>query len=194
MAVRKVIQIGNPKLKAENKKITDFKDPLLKKLITDLKDTLRKNGLIGIAGPQIAKNVKIFVTEIRETPSRKVEKADPLRIYINPTVTFFSKRQNLIYEGCGSVVNGKLFGPVKRPEELIIEAFDEHQKKFQLQCDGILARVIQHEYDHLSGIEFLEKVTDNKKFISGYFYRKFIRNSKEQKEASKITLLKFRTV
>jgi len=97
----------------------------------------------------------------------------------------------VIFEGCGSVLNGQLFGPVKRPQEITIQAYDQKGKKFQLRCDGILARVIQHEYDHLSGVEFLEKVSDYKQMMTVDYYRKNIRESKGQVEASKISVVEF---
>jgi len=117
--------------------------------------------------------------------------SDKFRVYINPKISYFSKDENIIFEGCGSVLNGQLFGPVKRPQEITIQAYDQNGKKFQLRCDGILARVIQHEYDHLSGVEFLEKVSDYKQMMAVDYYRKNIRESRDQVEASKITIVEF---
>ena len=188
MAVRKVAQIGHPALKAENKIITDFKSLKLKKLIKDLKDTMNKNGIIGIAAPQIAENYKVFVTQPRKTKTRKLDKSDKFRVYINPKIVFFSKEKLIIYEGCGSVADGNLFAPVRRPKEIKIEALDEKRRRFFLLCNGIYARVIQHEYDHLSGIEFTEKISDYRRILSRKYYLETVRNSKEQKEASKITV------
>ena len=152
MAIRQVIQIGHPALKTTNKEIKNFSSKTFKKLLRDLKDTMKKHDLIGIAAPQIAENYKVFVTHPRNTKSRNLGKEDVYRVYINPKIVKFSSDQNIIYEGCGSVVNGNLFGPVKRPSEITIEAYDEKQNKFQLTCNGILSRVIQHEYDHLNGV------------------------------------------
>lgn len=149
-----------------------------------------KHDLIGLAAPQIGENYKIFVTQPRKTKARKLPQGDKFRVYINPKIAYFSKEESVLYEGCGSVLNGTLFGPVKRPREIKIEAFDEVEQKFQVHCDGILARVIQHEYDHLQGVEFTEKVYDYKKLMAREFYIKNIRNSKPQLEASKITILK----
>ncbi|PIS15835.1 hypothetical protein COT62_01645 [Candidatus Roizmanbacteria bacterium CG09_land_8_20_14_0_10_41_9] len=192
MAIRKVIQIGHPSLKAKNKSIIDFKSSVIKKLIKDLKDTMKKNGLIGIAAPQIAENYLVFVTHPRNTKSRKLGKADKFRIYINPKVTFCSKEKHIVYEGCGSVANGNLFVPVIRPIEIEIEASDKMGKRFKLRCDGILSRVIQHEYDHMYGIEFTEKISDYRKILSHEFYVKNIRNSKEQTKVSKITKIEYK--
>jgi peptide deformylase len=191
MAVRKTIQIGDPRLKAENAPVKDFFDAKVKKVIQDLKDTMTKNDLIGMAAPQIGYNYKIFITQPRKTVARKLPKGDKLRIYINPKIVRSSKQESIVYEGCGSVLNGKLFGPVKRPKQITILAYDEKGKKFQLRCDGILSRVIQHENDHMVGIEFTEKIYDYKKLMNWEFYKQNIRNSKEQLSASNITVVEY---
>ena len=135
----------------------------------------------------------VFVTHPRNTRSRKLPKTDKLRIYINPKLIFKSKKENVIYEGCGSVSKGELFGPVSRPEETEVEAYDEKGKKFRLKCDGILARVIQHEYDHSMGTEFISRVDDYNKIMSIEYYKKNIRNSKLQKKNSTITKIEYKS-
>lgn len=192
MAVRTTIQIGHLALKAKNKVISDFNDPKLKQLIADLRDTMLENQLIGIAAPQIAENYNVFVTEPRQTAARKLNKTDKFRVYINPKIVFFSPEENVIYEGCGSVLNGQLFGPVKRPREIKIESFDESGLKFQIHTDGILARVIQHEYDHLSGIEFTEKILDYRKLMHRDFYIERIKPLPETIKESNITRLEYK--
>jgi peptide deformylase len=189
MAIRKVIEAGDPRLKAKNLLVKDFKSPKVHKLIKDLVQTMRKVDLIGIAAPQIGENYMIFVTEPRNTKARKLGKADILRVYINPKITFSSKVQNLIYEGCGSVSD---FGPVIRPEEVEVEAVDEKGQKFSLRANGILARVIQHEYDHLCQTEFIQKVSDYSKIVVQAHYRKNIRNSVLQKKNSLITKIEYK--
>lgn len=191
MAVRTVVQAGHPKLKKQNKEIINVNLPKIKKLRRDLIHTMNKTGLIGIASPQIAQNYMMFVTHPRKTKSRNIGRTDILRTYINPKITFKSNKENIIYEGCGSVVNGDLFGPVSRPEEIEVEALDEKAQKFRLRCNGILSRVIQHEYDHLMGIEFVEKINDYRKVVVGDYYRKRIRNSNLQKQNSIITKIEY---
>ena len=192
MAVRRVIQIGDPRLKSKNKVITDFNDKKLHTLIHDLKDTTYKTNLVGIAAPQIGKNYCIFVTHPRNTKTRNMGKEDILRIYINPKITYFSQDVVVIYEGCGSVAKGLLFGPVKRPKEVTIEAHDENGQKFEITTDGLLARVIQHEYDHMFGIEFTEKISDYRKLISQAFYKKNIRDTEETKKLLNITKIEYK--
>lgn len=194
MAVKTVIQIGDQALRKLNKEITNVNLPKIKKLCKDLIDTMNKTGLIGIAAPQIAQNYMMFVTHPRKTKARNLGRTDILRTYINPKITFKSAKENVIFEGCGSVVKGDLFGPVSRPEEIEIEALNEKGEKFELRCNGILARVIQHEYDHLMGVEFMEKVNDYKRIIVGNYYRKAIKKSKLQKQNSLITIIDYKKI
>lgn len=184
-----VIEAGDKRLKAKNKLISDFKSKSVQVLIKNLIDTMRKTGLIGIAASQIGENYMVFVTQPRNTQARKLGKTDKLRVYINPKITYKSKTQNIIYEGCGSV---GLFGPVSRSAEIEVQAIDEKGQKFSLRANGILARVIQHEYDHLNGIEFIQKVNDYSKIIVEKHYRKNIRKSALQRKNSLTTKVEYK--
>jgi peptide deformylase len=177
MVVENIIQIGNPILRAKNKKISDTNNKEVKKTIQDLTDSMRHYNLVGMAAPQIGINLKIFVTEIRPTPSRKSASLDKLRVFINPKIVWKSKKEIIMYEGCGSVSHSDFFGPVKRSEKVKITAIDEKGKKIKLKADGLLARVIQHEYDHLIGIEFVEKIIDMRKIMSKSEYIKMMEKS-----------------
>jgi peptide deformylase len=192
MVARKVIMAGDPRLKAKNKLVKDYKSPKVQKLIKELIATNKKAGLIGIAASQIGENQMVFITHPVNTKERKLGKTDKLRVYINPKITYQSKKQNVIYEGCGSVADGAIFGPVIRPEEIEVKAVDEKGQKFRLRADGILARVIQHENDHLHGIEFIQKVSDYSKIVVQAYYRKHIRNSSLQKKNSLITKIEYK--
>lgn len=191
MAIRDTIQIGDPRLKAPNKTIERFDDPIVGQVVQDMIDTMRTNELIGIAAPQIGENYCVFVTEPRETKFRTADQIDELRVYLNPKIVEVSSEETIGFEGCGSLLNGQLFGPVKRPKIITIEAFDQNNKKFRLKCDGVLARVIQHEYDHLCGVEFIEKIFDYRKLMTVDFYIKDIKSSPEQIQASLIKLKEF---
>lgn len=152
----------------------DVKSKETKKVIKDLKDTIKNHELIGLAANQIGSDLRIFVTQIRSTKYRKL-KEDKLRVYINPKIIWKSKKQVFIHESCGSVAYTQLFAPVKRPEKIEIEALDENGEKFRMKADGILARVIQHEIDHLDGRTFLDRVQNSKSFMSSEEYQKKIR-------------------
>ena len=190
--VKKIIQAGDRKLKAKNRLIKNFKSPEFKKLVRNLIDSMHKADLIGIAAPQIGENYMVFITHPRTTKARKLGKTDKVRVYIDPKITFQSKDKSLIYEGCGSI--GDLFGPVLRPREVQVEAYDERGLLFRLKADGILARIIFHEMDHLNGVEFMEKVSDYSKIITKKHYRKNIRNSPQQLKNSKTTKIEYKLI
>lgn len=191
MPIRKTIQIGDPRLKAQNKRIDNPNDPKIKELIRDLIDTMHDYHLIGIAAPQIAENYQIYITEPRETATRPKDQADELRIYINPEIVKESDELITIYEGCGCMPNASIFGPVDRPKWVKVRAMDENGEMFEFKADGILGRVIQHEQDHLAGIEFIQKVEDNSKIMSAPNYVEQIKFQDWHVENSKITLKEY---
>ncbi|MCK4745128.1 peptide deformylase [Candidatus Parcubacteria bacterium] len=114
MIIKKVVQIGNPLLRQKSKFVTKIKSEATQKIVRDLADSVRFHKLVGMAVSQIGHKLRIFVTEIRETPARNPKNTDKLRVYINPKIIRESKKQVVIYEGCGSVAYGKFFGPIRR--------------------------------------------------------------------------------
>lgn len=190
MAVKRILQIGDQRLTAKSQPLEKIDSPEFDKLVRDLKATMLKVELVGIAAAQIGVNLQVFITFPRLTKARKGV-SDELRIYVNPKITYSSPEECEMYEGCGSIAQGTLFGPVKRPRIIEIEALNEKKEKFRLKTDGILARVIQHEYDHLQGILFTQIVTDAAKLMDIVYYKRFIKKSTNQKKYSKITLLKY---
>ncbi len=143
--------------------------------------------IVGLAGSQIGENYQIFITEPRATETRPADQADILRVYINPKIIFYSEEEVIIHEGCGSVARSTIFGPVKRPRLITIEATDEKGDTFSLTCDGLLARVIQHEYDHLQGLEFLDKIESVRVLMDKDYYIKNIKDTPAEKEAQMVT-------
>mgnify|MGYP001605113365 CR=1 FL=1 len=173
MIIKEIIQIGNPLLSRKSEFVAKIDTEETQRVVRNLIDSARHHDLIGMAASQIGEKLRIFVTEVRKTKYRNLKK-DKLRVYINPEIVWFSKKQVVIYEGCGSVAYAKLFAPVKRPEKITIEAFNENGNKFRFKAVGFLSRVIQHEYDHLDGIEFTEKITDMRKIMSSEEYKKMV--------------------
>jgi peptide deformylase len=174
MIIKSATQVGNPIIRKKSKKVTDVKSAQNKKIIRNLVDSMRHHDLVGMAAPQIGQNFRIFVTEIRETKFRKKDKksdVDGLRVFVNPKIVSFSDTEVTIWEGCGSVAESNLFGKVTRPESLVIEALNEKEIKFTLEAKGLLARVIQHEMDHIDGIVFTDKA-DSKTYMSRNEYFK----------------------
>lgn len=180
MAVKEAVQIGNKIIRTRAKEVASIKSATTRTVVQDLIDSMRHYELVGMAAPQIGKGVRIFVSEIRKTKIRKTaaDGLDALRVYINPKIVSVSKKQEEGWEGCGSVANSNLFGKVRRPVSVVVEAYDENGKHFRLSAKGLLARVIQHENDHLDGIVFVDK-SDPKTFMSKNEYVKLASKKKK---------------
>ena len=174
MVFDKLIQIGDEQLKKKLIQVENFSDPELLELVRDMKDTLYKHELVGLASNQIGGRYCIFVTEVRKTSFRNPAKLDKFRVYINPELVFASEDTEELFEGCGSVAYSKLFAPVIRPKVIKIKAKDMNGEEFTLEAKGLLSRVIQHEMDHLENIEFIEKVTDWSRAMSSEEYKKIL--------------------
>jgi peptide deformylase len=175
MTAKKMTQVGNPIIRKRSGVVKNIKSKRVKKLIKDLSDTMRRAGLVGIAAPQLGINERIFLTEIRNTDARKVDEKmekSPLKIFINPQLKYLSKKIISKYEGCGSVSTGALFAKVPRAYKVVISAFNENGIRFELAAKGLLARVIQHEMDHLNGKVFLDRVVDTKSLMERKEYLK----------------------
>ncbi|MBP9686281.1 MAG: peptide deformylase [Candidatus Doudnabacteria bacterium] len=164
MAVKKVSQVGEVVIRAKAKPVTKKNVPELTRLIRDMTDTLHATNLIGIAAPQIGIGLQVFITELAMNDrKKKVGDAEQWRVFINPKITWRSEHETVLEEGCGSVCHSGLFGPVQRPAEVEVQALDEHMQPFTLKVSGLLAKCIQHEFDHLQGVVVLDKFTDTRK-------------------------------
>ncbi len=172
MIIKNVTQVGNPVIRKKSASVSNVKTPEVKKIIKDLTDSMRHSNLVGMAAPQIGYNLQIFVTEIRNTTLRKVKELDQLRVFINPKLINVSKKTVTGYEGCGSVAVSGIFGKVTRSAKVTVSAIDQQGNKFECTADGLLARVIQHEIDHLNGVVFLDRITDSKSLMSREEYIK----------------------
>lgn len=160
MIIKETTQVGNKIIRAKSKAVSNPTSKTIRKIVRDLVDSMRSHGLVGMAAPQIGRGARVFVTEIRETELRKnvdVGSPNALKVFINPRILSVSKKKVGDWEGCGSVAFANLFGIVKRPTSVTVEALDKKGNKFLLRADGLLARVIQHEMDHLNGIVFTDK-------------------------------------
>jgi peptide deformylase len=159
MILKQVTQVGNPVIRTRSSSVNDALSKETKTIIKNLTDSMRHHELVGMAAPQIGKLLRIFVTEIRKTKIRKGSdiRPDPLRVFINPVIVSYSKKVINDWEGCGSVAFSCLFAKVRRAQSLTIEAIDEKGVLRMCKATGLLARIIQHEIDHLDGIVFTDR-------------------------------------
>jgi len=126
--------------------------------IADMFETMRNASGIGLAANQIGLNKQIFVVDI--SPVEGYEKYKPIAM-INPKIISKSDETNSIEEGCLSIP--ELRAEVIRPKSIFISFFDVNMKEHTIEVDELFARVIQHEYDHLQGILFIDYFDDEMK-------------------------------
>ena len=144
MAYREVRKKDDDVLTKVCKEVKNF-DKKLDILLDDMYDTMKKCEGVGLAAPQVGILKRVCVIDVGEG---KIE-------FINPVITKTSGSQ-IGSEGCLSVPG--VYGDVERPEFVTVKALDRHGKEFEISGEGLLARAMCHEIDHLDGHLFLEKV------------------------------------
>jgi peptide deformylase len=160
-----IVIYGSPLLRKVAKDI-DKDYPDLEKLIEDMFETMEVSDGIGLAAPQIGKSIRLFVIDASPMAEDDPTLADFKRVFLNPQIVEETGSKWGFVEGCLSVP--ELREEVMRPSTVTIEYYDENWAHKKETFGGIKARIIQHEYDHLDGILFVDKVSPlKKKLIKG---------------------------
>ena len=133
----------------------DLATPALQTLIDDMMQTMEEYYGVGLAAPQIHQSLAIAVIE-SHGPRGEI----PMTVLVNPDVTVLDEELSEDWEGCLSIPD--LRGRVPRWRKLRVDALDRDGKKIQIKADGFFARVIQHEFDHLMGKVYLDRMRDLK--------------------------------
>ena len=177
MSAKPVLRMGHPALRQIAKNVTseEIKSEEFSQLIEDLHDTMKQEGGIGIAAPQIGVSKQVAIIELPEDSERYEEvEQTPLLIIINPILTILDDEKKGYWEGCLSVPG--LRGYVERPQKIKVEFTDLDLNKQTLELDGFLATVFQHELDNLSGTLYIDKIKDTKHFSYEDEFIQFFRN------------------
>lgn len=151
MAILEICKDGHPSLKKSCKSVRSI-DEETRQLIADMAETMVEAKGVGLAANQVGVSRRIIVVYERDAESGEVE----ITPYINPRITWRSDDEELSDEGCLSFP--LMFGTVARAFEVEVSAQDMNMKKIRLRAEGFMARVFQHEIDHLNGITFVERV------------------------------------
>ncbi|GAB3648322.1 peptide deformylase [Echinicola sediminis] len=154
-----IVAYGNPILKKEAEEIHEGED--INELISDMFDTMDHANGVGLAAPQINKGIRLFVIDSNLMLDEESEEKGIRRAFINPIILDEYGDDYGFEEGCLSIPDVR--AEVIRPEKLTIEYFDENWKLQEEEFSGMTARVIQHEYDHLEGILFIDYIKGLKK-------------------------------
>lgn len=165
MAVLPIVTYNDDVLRKEASPVKENSEEL-QKLIDDMFETMYNADGVGLAAPQIGRLLRIFVADAdvyAEDEDSDEEKHGPLTM-INPSISFKSDETVTMDEGCLSIP--EVTGPVSRPEKITVTFKDRDFNEQTLEVDGPLARVIQHEIDHLDGVLFIDHLS--------YFKRKLL--------------------
>ncbi len=163
MAIRKIVRMGHPVLRrsAEPLAREEIASDATRRLIADMIDTLHDYGGIGLAAPQIGEPIRLAIVEIPEGGTRYGDiPGMPLTIFINPVITVLDPAAKGYWEGCLSVPG--LRGFVERPQSIRVDYLDIEGNERSLELAGFLATVFQHEFDHLDGKLYIDRLADTR--------------------------------
>ena len=161
MPVRKIIKMGHPTLRQRAKSLQkrDLTKARFKNLLSDMVDTLRDYGGVGLAAPQIDESLRVVIIEIRNTNLRYgVQKLFPLTVLVNPEIELLDSQTAGFWEGCLSIPGMR--GYVERPQNISVSFMDELGDFSTLDLHGFPATVLQHELDHLNGVLYVDRMKD----------------------------------
>jgi peptide deformylase len=153
MALLEIVTIPDPILRRKAHKVTDF-DKDFKILVNNMVETMRDAPGVGLAAPQVAVSLRLIVVEYAD--DEEDEKA-PKKLYVvaNPEIVEESEEMEMGVEACLSVP--ELVGEVERHAQIVVKGFNKMGKPVKIKAEGWLARIFQHEIDHLDGILYTDR-------------------------------------
>jgi peptide deformylase len=146
-----IITLGNELLRQRADPIKPI-GPEYKTIAEEMIEALHQGKGVGLAGPQVGLMKRIFVVHAE---------GDVPRVFINPSIIGTSEDRVKYEEGCLSIPG--IYADLVRPSKIKVQAWNEKGRPFTLEAEGILARIIQHEYDHLEGVLFIDRLSEIKR-------------------------------
>ncbi len=170
--IKEIAQLGATVLRQQADKVTDVSSAETQQIINALKDTLASTQGVGIAAPQISISKQIIIVASR--PSTRYPHAPLMEptIMINPSYQALSDHNEKDWEGCLSIPGIRALVP--RYTDIEITYTDINSQLVSMQFSGFIARVFQHEFDHLDGTVYLDRVDDNKDIFAESEYFKIV--------------------
>lgn len=162
MAIRPVLRLGDQRLFKIADEVNNFNTPTLDSLINDMFDTMTSEDGAGLAAPQIGISSRVVIFGFDNNARYPEANAVPKTVLINPVITPLSEDKEDGWEGCLSVPGMR--GLVSRFKKISYCGFDASGKPINVSAEGFHARVVQHEYDHLNGIIYTQRLVDPLKF------------------------------
>jgi peptide deformylase len=172
MSILKVTRLGHPVLRKVTESVSqrELQSPALQKFIDDMIETMKEYDGVGLAADQVHESKQIAVLEVADNPRYPEKPQVPLTVLVNPTITPLSEEVEEDWEGCLSIPD--LRGMVPRYKSVRVQALDRQGKEIDFVANEFHARVIQHEFDHLNGKVYLDRMRD---FSTLTFLQEFAR-------------------
>lgn len=170
--ILQISQLGNPILRQQAQSINDVHDERIQKLIDDLINTAVAQNGVGIAAPQVAQSYRLFIVASRPTLRYPSAPSMSPTAMINPRIVGQSSEVVKGWEGCLSVPG--IRGLVPRYQTIEVEYTTRDGKLEKQELTDFVARIFQHEYDHLDGMVFLDRLETTKDIITEQEYQKII--------------------
>jgi peptide deformylase len=160
MAILKVARLGHPVLRqmAAPLSVEQLQSSAAQKFIDDMVQTMKEYDGVGLAADQVHESQQIAVLEVADNPRYPEKPKVPLTVLVNPKITPLTEETEDDWEGCLSVPD--LRGKVPRHKSICVQALDRDGKELDFVAHGFHARVIQHEWDHLHGKVYLDRMRD----------------------------------
>ena len=162
MAIRKVLRIGDPRLRRHAGAVDRFGDATLGTLITDMLDTMKACDGAGLAAPQVGVPLRVVIFGIDNNSRYPDAPPIPLTVLVNPEISPVGEVMDEGWEGCLSVPGMR--GLVPRYTHIRYRGLDAEGKPVDRKADGFHARVVQHECDHLDGILYPDRIENRRMF------------------------------
>ena len=162
MSVRPILRIGDPRLRQVSEPVEAFDTPELHTLITDMFDTMRAADGAGLAAPQIGVPLRVMIFSVESNPRYPDAETVPTTVVVNPEYEVVDDAQVNGWEGCLSVPGMR--GWVPRRRAIRYRGFDAQGDPIEREVDGFHAVVFQHEYDHLDGILYPDRIVEKTRF------------------------------
>ncbi|GAL27686.1 peptide deformylase [Vibrio variabilis] len=167
-----IAQLGHPVLRQQAKPVEDILSPKCQSLISQMIDTVAQANGVGIAAPQVYQSLRIFIMSSKPNARYPNAPSMPITAMINPEIVDASTEMEKGWEGCLSVPSMRGFVP--RHQQISVRYYDQQAVLQQTTFEGFLARVFQHELDHLDGITFVDRLESNQDLVSeSEWYKQF---------------------
>lgn len=184
MPIREIVRLGHPGLRTPADAVAEEAVGAagFQALIDDLVETLRASGGVGLAAPQAGEGLQLLVYEV--TSEERDGEVIPLRVLINPMVEPHARELVDDWEGCLSIPG--LRGLVPRYPEVKVQALDRDGQPVSYVAEGFEARIVQHEFDHLNGVVFLDRMRDLRSLAFEAEWQRYLAAEDEDPEAAAV--------